>query len=608
MCSIAGLYAPRAITEEECRTLARMSSAMRHRGPDETGEFHDRDVAFAHNRLSVIDPQNGHQPMSIVHDRKMYTIVYNGEIYNYDELAGELARHGVRLHTRSDTEALLYAYAVFGEKCLSHLNGIYAFAVWDREAGKLFLARDPLGVKPLYFVSKPGFFAFASEVKALLAHPEIPAEVGAEELWQLLYLAPATLPGKTVYRGVFALLPGECMSVCESGLSRRHYYRLHAERYTGTREEAVADVRALVSDAVRQQMRSDVPLASFLSGGLDSSVVSALAAEYAREAGRVLDTYSFEYENNRYAPTLFQPNPDDAYALLAAESIGSAHTVLRAPSDAVAEALAEAALIRDFPGQADIDSSLLYFCRRVKERHTVALSGECADEIFGGYPWFYRPEMLERNFYPWIHSPDARISLFREELALPREGYAYLSARYRDAVAEADVLDSDSEEMRLSRIASHLSQGYFMQSLLERKDRMSMASGLEVRVPFSDPRIAAYLYNVPWEYKFRGGVEKSLLRDAMQGILPNEILYRKKSPYPKTHDAGYERIVREMLERRLARSCSPLAGMLDTARYTALFEGDGRETWLGQLMSRPQLLAWLYQFDVWAEEMRIRFV
>ncbi len=608
MCSICGLFLPRRVTPDEIGTVMRMGGTMRSRGPDRSGTYADPDVAFHHNRLAVMDPARGDQPMTVRFGRRAYTVVYNGELYNGDELRGELSARGVRLRTRCDTELLVYAYAVWGEDCLAHLNGIYAFAVWDRAQEKLFCARDPLGVKPFWYAETEGGFYFASEVKALLAHPGILPRIGQEGLWQLLFLTPVTLRSVPIFSGITELRPGECLSVTAAGIRKRTHFRLTAEPFSESREACISHVRELVTDAIRRQTESDVPLACFLSGGLDSTVVAGVAAARFRERGEVLSTYSFEYEDNEYRPTLFQPNRDDGYALLAARAFQTDHTVLVAGNDEVADLLDAATLARDLPGQADIDSSLLYFCREVRRRHTVALSGECADEIFGGYPWFYRPEMLSRDFFPWIHDPMARVSLFQREIARPDEGLAYLTEKYRAVVAAVDTLDTDTSEMRRSRIASVLSQSYFMQSLLERKDRMSMANGLEVRVPFSDHRIAAYLYNVPWSYKFENGVEKSLLREAMRDVLPDEIYRRKKSPYPKTHSRAYERAVLSMLKARLSRPGSPLAALVDPAKVRSLLDGEEDVTWFGQLMARPQLLAWLCQFDRFLETYRVELI
>ncbi len=600
MCSICGIYAPRGVGLAECAAVREMNQAMRHRGPDAEGFFGAGVAAFHHNRLAVVDLTGGAQPMTVVREGRAYTIVYNGELYNTAELTRELSQQGVKCESHSDTEAVVYSYAVWGENCVAHLNGIFAFSVYDAHERCLFCARDRMGVKPFFFTQQGDKFLFSSEVKSLLRYSGVSPVLDLAGLWQLLYLSPVTLPGSGIFRDIHSLLPGECCVVNEGGMQRRIYWTPEAHPHTDTHEETVLHTRELLTDAIRRQLISDVPLCTFLSGGLDSSVVSAVAAEAYRMRGELLDTYSFEYEGNEYAPTLFQPNPDDAYAIRMADHIGSRHTVLTAPSDAVAEALLPAVRSRDFPGQADIDSSLLYFCGRVKQRHTVALSGECADEIFGGYPWFYRPEMLTRDFFPWLHEPRARISLFRGELVHADEGYDYLSQIYRRTVEETPLVEGEAEEDRTARIATKLSVDYFMASLLERKDRMSMAHGLEVRVPFADHRIIEYVVNVPWRIKHAGGVEKALLRDAMAPYLPDEILHRKKSPYPKTHNPAYEARVHEMLVSRLRRKSSPLAPLLAPGALESVMAG-GDVTWLGQLMSRPQLLAWLLQLDYWLD-------
>ncbi|MBQ2256125.1 MAG: asparagine synthase C-terminal domain-containing protein, partial [Clostridia bacterium] len=341
-------------------------------------------------------------------------------------------------------------------------------------------------------------------------------------------------------------------------------------------------------------------LAVLLSGGLDSSAITAVAAKALGAQGARLSTYSFEYEGNRehFRSTLFQPQGDDAYAAQLAAELGTDHTVLTAPTEAVASALPLAMRARDLPGQADIDSSLLWFCSKIKSRHTVLLSGECSDEIFGGYPWFYRPEMLARDFFPWLHDPMARISLFTDSITHKAQGYEFLREVCRKSQADCPVLEGECAEDRTARIATWLSTRYFMANLLARKDRMSMYSAVEVRVPFSDHRIIEYVFNVPWRIKFGNGVEKSLLRHAMSDYLPSRVLWRKKSPYPKTHNPAYERAVRAMLDERLARPDGFLAHYLDRARLSSLLDGENA-TWFGQLMARPQLIAWLCQLDDW---------
>ncbi len=604
MCSICGIYAPRGIGTKDPDALGRMSHAMLSRGPDSHGVFSSPHTLLAHNRLTVVDPIGGKQPMTLQDGAHQYTIVYNGELYNTKELQRELSRLGFSCKTHSDTEALLLSYIAFGRECLSHLNGIFAFCIYDHAKDCLFCARDPLGVKPFFFAKRGEVFLFASEVKGILQYDDAPPVLDTEGLWQLLYLSPVTLPGSGLFRGISSLLPGEAMCVTGDTLQRWRYFSLEAMPFHESDEEAVAHVRYLVTDAIERQTISDVPLATLLSGGLDSSIVSAVVSRVYQERGDTLSTYSFEYEDNDYAPTLFQPQKDDEFAREMAAHIHSHHTVLVAGTQDVADRLLPATTARDFPGQADIDSSLHYFSECIKERHTVCLSGECADEIFGGYPWFYRPEMVHRDFFPWLHDPMARIRLFDPNKVHAAEGFDALSRHYQQVVRDTSVLEEDSPEDRLARVATKLSVDYFMASLLERKDRMSMAHGLEVRVPFSDARILSYVYNVPWRIKFRGGVEKALLRDAMASYLPPSILHRKKSPYPKTHNPAYERIVREKLLCRLKKSTSPLASLLRPDAIDSLIQEEST-TWLGQLMAKPQLYAWLLQLDYWLEHYRV---
>ncbi|MBQ3132860.1 MAG: asparagine synthase (glutamine-hydrolyzing) [Clostridia bacterium] len=600
MCSICGEISydmpPR-------QSVIRLSSdTMRHRGPDQHGLRLSGAAALAHNRLSVMDPAGGIQPMSADWQGKTYTIVYNGEVYNVDELKPMLSAKGAVFTTSCDTEVVLWAYILLGEDCPQHLNGIFAFAVWDGE--RLFLARDRFGVKPLFYSLVGDTLLFASEIKALLAHPDVSPVVDADGLWQLLFLSPVTVPGSGIFRDIREVLPAHAGYFSRDGLRLHPYWSLKATTCSDSYEEAADHVRALLTDAVVRQLGSDVPLCTFLSGGLDSSAVTAIAAKNTD----ALSTYSFEYEGNKqhFHRTLFQPQGDDMYAIRAARALGTSHTVLTVPTDEVAACLSDAVTARDFPGQADIDSSLLWFCRQVKNRHTVALCGECADEIFGGYPWFYRPEMLYREFFPWVHDPFVRANLFRPEWARPKDGYDALCDIYRQTLEACPLVDGEPDEDRTARVATWLSVNYFMASLLERKDRMSMASGVEVRVPYADHRILEYVFNVPWHIKFAGNTEKALLRQAMDGLLPDDILWRKKSPYPKTHNPAYEKLVTDLLKERLSRSDSALAALLAPEALAQLLESRGG-TWFGQLMGKPQLLAWLLQFEEWVEKYNVQF-
>ncbi len=579
---------------------------MAHRGPDQNDIFNFDGVFLGHNRLAILDLENGVQPMTRIYNNKIYTIVYNGEIYNMPELLIELKNRGVVPQSSCDTEIVLYSYILWGERCAELLNGIFAFAVFDEDANRVFFARDRFGVKPLFYSIMKNEIIFASEIKSLLKHPKIKPTIDKIGLWQLLFLSPMKLSGSGVFKDINEILPAHYAWFDENGFVEKPYWELKAQEFKGDAFEAIEYTGGLLEDAIRRQLVSDVPLCTFLSGGLDSSIITAVASREYAEKGDRLSTYSFEYPDNKinFKSSIFQPHPDDDYAKFLADYLDTDHTILDASTNTLIDNLYNATKARDLPGMADIDSSLLYYCSEVKKRHTVALSGECADEIFGGYPWFYRPEMLKNEFYPWIHNPFARVNLFRDDKILPNEGYRYLCDLYQKDIESYSKLESDSVIMNDSRKATYLSTKYFMSSLLERKDRMSMASGVEVRVPFADHRIIEYIYNVPWEIKFEGGVEKALLRNAMKSWLPDKILNRKKSPYPKTHDPMYEKGVIKLLTDRLNNKSSPIKEILDKQKFLDSLS-NGNETFYGQLMSRPQLLAWILQLEYWLREYNI---
>lgn len=600
MCSICGIvdFIHEERANEGC--VRKMGEALAHRGPDQQGVYVAKGVAFQHNRLAIMDVERGLQPMTRVYEGRKYTIVYNGEIYNTPELTKMIEKAGVKLQTTCDTEVVLYLYILLKEQCASYLNGIFAFAVWDESKHEVYLARDRFGIKPFFYTQVGSTLLFASEVKGLLAHDMVKSVLDQEGLWQLLYLAPTKIGGTSVFKDILEIPTGYYGVYNKSGLKLTKYWELEAKAFEGTEQDAVEETKRLVTDAITRQLVSDVPLATLLSGGLDSSIISSVAARKYAAEGRQLGTYSFEYAGNKenFHATLFQPQSDDEYARYLAHELGTHHQVLTADIDSLIKLLYDATLYRDLPGMADIDSSLLYYCSQVKKEHTVVLSGECADEIFGGYPWFYRPEMLQSGFFPWIHDATKRASLFQDKWVKPDEGLAFAQSIYQKSVAECPVLDSDNASMRQSRIATCLSVQYFMTSLLERKDRMSMASGVEVRVPFADHRILEFIYNVPWEIKFKNQVEKALLREAMQDYLPDKILNRKKSPYPKTHNPAYEAKVIKLLEARLNDSDCRIKELINKVALEDILATQN-VTWFGQLMSKPQLLAWLLQLDYW---------
>lgn len=608
MCGIAGWLDEQAVISEKQDELLRMSEALKQRGPDEHGEYIRSHAALLHRRLSVIDPENGHQPMSTLYEGEKYTIVYNGELYNTDELRKELQDAGFGFGTHSDTEVVLKAYCYYKEACAEKLNGIFAFAVYEENGGRLFLCRDRVGVKPLFYHTYQSGIVFGSEIKALFHSGVIAPRIGEEGLYEILFLGPARTAGNGIFEGIRELLPGE-YAVFENGkLQRRRYYHLTARPFEDTEEQTIEKLRFLLTDAIERQLVSDVPLCCFLSGGLDSSIICQVAANFRKRNNLpCIDTYSVEYVDNQqyFTKTKFQPNADYEYIGMMVQSTGSRHHEIVLDNEKVMKALYPSVKARDLPGYVDIDSSLLLFCREIKKHFTVALSGECADELFGGYPWYHDHDLLFDDCFPWSRTQQVRRGILKKGV-LPK-GEEYVRQRYLDTVRAVDTLPTDSEIDRRMREMFALNYYWFMQCLLERKDRCSMYSGLEVRVPFCDYRLIDYAYNMPWQLKSYGGREKGIVRKAFEDYLPREIVYRKKSPYPKTHNPVYLRLCAQRVEEILSRPHRRINALIDAESVREIIEHPERITdpWYGQLMKAPQILAYIIEVDYWLENYHI---
>ena len=601
MCAIAGIL---GLPYNES-TIHKMLSTMQRRGPDGNGVAMTAGMCLLHARLAIIDPTGGQQPMKLQWQGKTYTLIYNGELYNTCEIRNELLKLGHIFEGHSDTEVVLHAFAQWGEESLQMFNGIYAFAVWVREECSLFLARDRMGVKPLYYMLHKGGLLFASEIKTLLEYPGVERKLDAEGIGEILLLGPGRTPGSGVLQGIKELEPGCCGWYQESRLQIRRYWQLKDREHRESFEETAEQVRYLVKDAITRQMVSDVPIGTFLSGGLDSSLITAICA---KEIGENLPTFSLDFQNNEqyFVPGKFQPNSDKHFIERMQDTLHTDHhwTVLT-PEDLL-ETLEAATIARDLPGMADVDFSLLAFCGDISAHAKVALSGECADEIFGGYPWFRDPEILASRGFPWAQNTAHRSRFLHPQIELDAE--AFVRSRYERTLKETDILPGTSKQEAQMKQMVNLNYRWFMQTLLDRKDRMSMYNSLEVRVPFCDHRIAEYMYAVPWEYKDYNGTEKGLLRQAMDGILPSEILWRKKSPYPKTHDPKYLTLVSTALQDLLHQQDAPIFQIVRGEELERLLTAEYPWPWYGQLMKVPQTIAYMLQINFWLRKYRIEIV
>lgn len=611
MCGITGWIS----WDEDCSlqhaVLKKMTDLLSNRGPDTEGTWLGQHAALGHRRLAVVDPTGGGQPMIRYRGEYPYVIIYNGELYNTLELRRDLENRGYSFHTNSDTEVLLTAYMEWGPECVEKFNGIFAFAIWSEREQRVFLARDRLGVKPLFYMHRGEGLLFASEPKSILAHPSVRAEIDEEGMAEVFALGPARTPGHGVYRGMKELRPGQCMIFDRNGRKVWKYWSLKSQPHTDDFDTTVEKIYELLKDAVIRQLVADVPVCTFLSGGVDSSAITAFAAAAFKESGMDrLHSYSIDYVDNdrHFKASEFQPNSDADYVQKISKHLDTIHHSIYIDTPQLVEALEKATEARDLPGMADIDSSLYLFCKEIKKEATVALSGECADEMFGGYPWFRSKEAFEAKTFPWARNLQDRLKYLRPEVKESMKGEAYLTRRYEETIQEVPLLPGESLEDRRRREIFYLNITWFMTTLLDRKDRMSMGTGLEVRIPFCDHRLIEYVWNIPWEMKYCDNIEKGILRRALKGMLPEDVLYRRKSPYPKTHNPNYMEAVKKILLEILSSPNEPIHQLIDGKLMEAMIQ-KGQilfdRPWFGQLMTGPQLFAYLIQINMWLKKYNV---
>lgn len=609
MCGIGGFVDYERDARRGGPILHGMKRTLTPRGPDAEGTYFDEDAALVHRRLTVIDPEGGKQPM---HSPDRNTIlIYNGELYNTPELRTELMSRGHKFVGHSDTEVLLHAYLEWKTDAFARLNGIFAFALWEKRERRLTLCRDRLGVKPLFFAPTRSGLTFGSTIDTVLCHPEIEPALDEDGLRTLLLLGPARPPESGVFQQIKSLLPGHFTVLTPENFTDHVYWQLEAHEHEDDLQTTIERTHTLICDAARRQLVSDVPLACFLSGGLDSSILSMLAAKDYAARGETLHTWSVDYRDNDkyFTKSIFQPNSDDSYIDQMVDFLGTHHHRVVLEPEALCAALLPATDARALPGMADVDSSLLLFCAAVKRGGTtVCLSGECADELFGGYPWYHREEILFEDTFPWSRSVGLRLGLLTPDAV--RNGEEFVRQHYRDTCARAPRLPSDNKKTARMREMFVLNLDWFMATLLDRKDRMSMYSGLEVRVPFCDHRIVEYAYNMPWDFKSLEGREKGIVRRAFANELPKEIVYRKKSPYPKTFHPVYTRLCADYVRRIFEDNTSVTASLFDRNAVQKLMQRPESltEPWFGQLMRTPQIFAYIIQLDRWFRHYHVKIV
>ena len=572
MCGITGWVSFERDLAREQGVLDQMTLTMACRGPDDSGTWTARHAAIGHRRLAVIDIVGGTQPMTLDTPDGPLAMVYSGEAYNYTELRDELRRRGHRFRTESDTEVVLHGYLEWGPAVADHLNGMYAFAIWDSRTEQLVMIRDRMGIKPFYYYETPDGVLFGSEPKAILANPIARKVVDPDGIREMLSFTKT--PGGAVWAGMREVIPGTIVTVDRTGLRERTYWRLTSRAHTDDTDTTVARVRELLDDIVRRQLVADVPRCVLLSGGLDSSALTGLAAGQLATTGEVVRSFAVDFvgQTENFVPDEMRPTPDAPFVHDVAMHVASKHEDIVLDHRALADPDVRRKVIaaRDMPtGLGDMDASLYLLFRAIRQHSTVALSGESADEVFGGYRWFHVPEVQRADTFPWIAmriqaAPNNRPrDMFRRDLMSTLDMMGYVNDSYRAAVAEVDPLPDESEHERRMRIMCYLHLTRFVRLLLDRKDRMSMAVGLEVRVPFCDHRLVDYVYNTRWSMKTFDGREKSLLRAATRDVLPRSVAERVKSPYPSTQDPLYAVAIQQQAKELLTDRDNPVFALIE---------------------------------------------
>lgn len=617
MCGITGWVDFGQIVAEQRDTLWAMTDALARRGVDDRGVWAAGHVGLGHTRTAIIDPAGGAQPLIARRDGQVVAaLVYNGEVYNYKQLRTELTDRGHHFDTRGDTEVVLRAYQEWGLDCVNRLEGIFAFAVWDAVRQELVLVRDRFGVKPLFYAVRPEGILFGSEPKALLANPVVRPVVDLDGLRELFSIAK--LPGQAVFRDMRELRPGHLIVFGRNGVSDRTYWELTAEEHRDDLKTTIGTVRELLEDIVLRELNADVPVCTALSGGLDSSAITALSARWLwKTSGERVRTFVVSYQGyaEGFRPDDVRMAADAPFAIEVAERLKSDHTnIVLDTKDLMDPQIRLAALLaQDAPTTlGDMDTSNYVTCRVIRERSTVALVGEVADEIFGGYNWMFNPAAVNGDTFPWVvneaSQPGARNGqgrgLFERGLMQKLDMNEFYRDSYRQTLAQAPHQDGEDSTERRMRDVTYLTLTRWMPLLLDRGDRLSMAHGLENRVPFADHRLVQYLYNAPWAFKTFDGREKSLLRAAVRELLPTSVLERKKSPWPVTQDPTYTAALHREVAAVLADKDSPALAVLDPAAAAAMRDRpDGPATDWPSRMNLEMAL----QFNSWMRHYNVEF-
>lgn len=567
---------------------------LNHRGPDEEGLLFTDDYSFGHKRLFTKDKIRGHQPMSILN----HHIVFDGILLNFDELNSLLID---KVKSRSDCELVLKLLIQEGIDIINKFNGNFSFVYTNNDV--TYIVRDQIGIKNLYYTIKDNDIIVSSEIKSILNYGVKPI-MTKDEISELITLAPSSSPGHTLFKDIFEVKPGHYLKFSRTGIEDIKYYNLKRIINNYSYEDNVSHLNYLLKDSVKRNIESDVGISSLLSGGLDSSIITTLAFNEVKK----LDTYSIDYEGNKeeYKTNSFETSRDEDYIHFITNKNGINHKTVLIDSKTIFDYLKSTVILKDSPGMADIDSSLLFLSKEISNNHKVCLSGECADELFAGYPWF---KDLDFKSFPWIRNIDSRIDIVNDEIKNKIDFKGYLNKRFEEVINETPI-DIKDDELKIKELKlNYLNIMYFMQSLIKRNDLITSGASLEVRVPFADKRIVEFAYNLPLEQKRLNNMEKQILRDSFKNDLPIEIFKRHKSPYPKSQSLTWHKIIKEEVIKILDND-TPLSKIfnIDKLKEIVINDKELDVPWYGQLMRRDAFLAFIYQIHYWLNEYNIEVI
>ncbi|MBR5155522.1 MAG: asparagine synthase (glutamine-hydrolyzing) [Clostridia bacterium] len=608
MSGIAGIVNLNRKVDSEIENINEMTKTLSHRGKDIQKVKNAEFGVFGCTPTEFVEDKNRQIPISLKTDNTEFTICFDGLIYNRNELKNQLKNINTSTNLTTDAEIVLLSYIKWGIGCLQRLNGIFAFTVWDSNNHELFMARDRFGIKPLYYTFAGDSLIFASEIKGILKHPSVSAILDKDGICEVMGLGPAHSQGTGVLKDIYEIIPATCATFNKNGFNCSKYWHLDSKTYDNSFGECLKDVKTLTTTAINSQIEdAGRNMCYFLSGGLDSSIITALAA---KKHGRGINTFSLSYRDHEafFTPNEYQPASDDYYINLMSETFDTNHHVVTVDNEALIDLLYDAMKARDLPGMGDVDSSLYYLCKEMGNEFDGAVSGECADEVFGGYPWFHRKEDFEAKTFPWSKNIDFRKQVLSPELNISEYLSDYINLKYNNSISNCPICRDDSPEEKRRREIAFLNLNWFMYTLGARSERIGMNCGLEIRMPFCDYKLVEYMWNVPWDFKAYNDREKGLLRMCFEDLLPDEILWRKKSPFPKTHNPEYEVMIKNMAKAVLNDKNSPISNIINVDYMHNLMseDSDYSKPWFGQLMALPQLYAYIVQIDMWLKEYNIK--